>query len=48
MFRQAAFITALFFSSGLASDQPPLRPKIYGVAFVRVCCNPYTAAHPKL
>jgi catechol 2,3-dioxygenase-like lactoylglutathione lyase family enzyme len=44
MFRRAVLITALFFSSGLASDQPPLRPKIYGVAFVRIKSSDFQAA----
>src|SRR5246127_3818925 len=44
MFREPVLITSLFFSSGLASDQPPLRPKIYGVAFVRVKSSDFQAA----
>lgn len=43
MFRQAVPITSLFFSSGLASDQPPLRPKIYGAAFVRTKSSDFHA-----
>ena len=36
MFRHAVMASALLLVSGLAADQGPQRPKIYGVAFVRL------------
>jgi hypothetical protein len=44
MFRQAAVATALVLVSGFAAVQGPQRPKIYGVAFVRLKSSDFSKA----
>jgi hypothetical protein len=40
MFRKAVVAAALLLASGLAAREGPPRPKIYGVAFVRLISLP--------
>ena len=44
MFRKAVVLTALLLASGLAAPEGPPRPKIYGVAFVRLKSSDFQKA----
>jgi len=44
MFRHVVAASALLLVSGLSADDGPQRPKIYGVAFVRLKSSDFSKA----